>query len=100
KGALIYNYLLKENKLDNKYNLIQDGEKVKFLYLKQPNFLRTNVIAFSTVLPEEFDLQGYYDYDTMFEKTVLDPLESVIKSIGWETKTNQKISPLEILNGY
>ena len=89
KGALIYNHLLKEKGLEKKYPLIQDGEKIKFVYLKRPNPTKDSVISFSGRLPVEFELQDYVDYEMQFEKTFLDPIKIVLDCINWTTeKTN------------
>jgi DNA polymerase elongation subunit (family B) len=86
KGAIIYNHHLKQMKLTNKYPLIQEGEKVKFTYLKVPNPFRDTVISFTTRLPKEFDIQSYIDYDTQFEKTFLDPLKVILDCMNWKTE--------------
>ena len=52
RGALLFNHHIKQNKLDNKYSLIQNGEKIKFCYLKTPNTLRENVISFIQDFPK------------------------------------------------
>ena len=83
KGALIYNYLLNKNKITNKYPLIQEGDKIKFLELKTPNRLQSNVISFMTRLPREFDMQGVINYDVMFEKSFIDPLSFILAEIHW-----------------
>ena len=89
RGALLYNNLLKKHNL-KKYETIQDGDKVKFISLKEPNTLRENVISFSTKLPKEFKLHQYIDYDDMFTKSFLEPLRFIVKAINWnfERKTN------------
>jgi DNA polymerase elongation subunit (family B) len=90
KGALIYNYQIKEFKLKNKYPSIQEGDKIKFLKLVEANPFKFDVISYITVLPKEFKLQQYIDYETQFEKTFLDPMRFILQSIGWsqEKKAN------------
>lgn len=85
RGALMYNYILEKSDsvTRKKYNEIREGEKIKFLYLKEPNEIRENCIAFLSELPVEFNLHRYVDYETMFSKTFLEPIESIIKYIGW-----------------
>ena len=83
KGALIYNHLLNKNKIVNKYPLIQEGDKIKFLELKTPNRLQSNVISFMTRLPREFEMQEVINYDVMFEKSIKDPLSIILEEIHW-----------------
>ena len=84
KGSLIYNHYLKQLKLTAKYPLIQEGDKIKFILLKEPNPFKYGVISYLTKLPREFKLQEYIDYTTQFEKTFLDPLRFILNSIGWK----------------
>ena len=84
KGALIYNHHINKHRLGMKYPLIKDGDKIKFLMLKQPNTIKDTVISFSTKIPYEFELHKYVDYDTQFEKTFTDPLRFILDSIGWK----------------
>ena len=84
KGALIYNENLKRFKLHRKYPIIQEGDKLKFLKLKEANPFKFDVISYVTKLPSEFKLQEYIDYDIMFQKTFLDPMSFILNSIGWE----------------
>ena len=84
KGALVYNHHILKNKLQMKYPLIKDGDKIKFLMLRQPNTVKDTVISFATKIPYEFDLHKYVDYETQFTKTFTDPLRFVLDSIGWK----------------
>jgi DNA polymerase elongation subunit (family B) len=86
RGAILYNHMLKKNNLLKKYETIKDGEKVKFCYMKIPNPVRENVFSILTVLPKEFDLEKYIDYDLQFEKAYLDPLKSIVQMINWTTE--------------
>jgi DNA polymerase elongation subunit (family B) len=86
RGALLFNHYIKEKKLTNKYSLIGNGEKVKFVYLKKPNIIQENVISFISEFPKELRLDKYIDYELQFEKSFLDPLKSILDSIGWKTE--------------
>lgn len=94
RGALIYNHLLDAKDLNKKYQKIQEGDKIKFLYLKEPNPLGTHVITFSGQLPPEFKLREYVDYETMFEKSFLEPLNSLLSCIGWKVKEQASLDGL------
>lgn len=86
RGALLYNHHINIKNLEKKYSPIFSGEKIKFVYLKIPNTLHENVIAFQTVIPEELDIKKYVDYELQFEKGYLDPLKTILDAIGWRTE--------------
>jgi DNA polymerase elongation subunit (family B) len=89
RGALLFNHYVKEKKLTNKYSLIGNGEKIKFLYLKKPNIIQENVISFIQDFPTELGLDKYIDYELQFEKSFVEPLKSILDAIGWNvTKIN------------
>ena len=90
RGSLLYNYYIKRNKLQKKYPIIKDGEKIKYLYLKKPNTFGEHVISFPSILPEEFELGEYIDYETQYEKTFWDPLQLILDTIGW--KLEEKVT--------
>jgi DNA polymerase elongation subunit (family B) len=83
RGAILYNHLIKKLKISNKYPYIQEGEKIKFVYLKVPNPIQENVISYFQTLPTEFKLEKYIDHDMQFSKSFLEPLNSVLNAIGW-----------------
>jgi hypothetical protein len=91
KGTRLYNHYLKQKKLENKYPFIQEGEKIKFVYLKQPNPIRDSVIAMMEGLPEEFGLHDYIDYEKQFEKSFRGPLNEILKVIGWSPERRSSL---------
>lgn len=84
RGSLMHNHYVKKMALADKYELIQEGDKVKFIYLKEPNHFKENVIAFTDMLPPEFDVHKYVDRELQFQKVFLAPLENIMKAVGWE----------------
>jgi DNA polymerase elongation subunit (family B) len=86
KGAILYNFHLKKLGLEKQYPLIQEGEKLKFIYLKMPNPIKDTVISFPQRLPKEFEIQQFIDYDTQFDKAFVDPIRIVLDCMGWKTE--------------
>ena len=86
RGALLFNHYVKQKKLTGKYSLIQNGEKIKFIYLKKPNIIHENVISFIQEFPKELNLDKYIDYDLQFEKAFLEPLKVILDIIGWNVE--------------
>ena len=83
RGALLYNNRIRSLALEKKYELIQNGDKIKFIYLRVPNTIQENVISFPGHLPEELELHKYVNHDLQFEKTFLDPINIILDAIGW-----------------
>lgn len=84
RGSLVFNYLLHKHNLTKRYEVIKDGEKIKFCYMKEPNPAGQNVLSVLSSLPKEFGINEYIDYDTQFDKAFVEPLKIVLNSIGWE----------------
>jgi DNA polymerase elongation subunit (family B) len=91
KGAIIYNANLKRLNLTKKYPLIQEGEKVKFTYLKMPNPFKDTVISYPSRLPKEFEMQQYIDYDMQFDKAFLEPIKVILDCMKWSTEKTSSI---------
>tara|TARA_R100000988_G_scaffold30703_1_gene15566 strand:+ start:52 stop:1359 length:1308 start_codon:yes stop_codon:yes gene_type:complete len=96
RGALLYNYYVKEKNLDTKYSLINNGEKIKFIYLKKQNPIRENVISFISDFPMELGVDKYIDYDLQFDKAFLEPVKVILDAIGWNV---EKVVNLELFFG-
>ncbi len=86
KGAILYNHYLKQKDLTSKYPIIQEGEKLKFTYLKMPNPFKDMVISFPNRIPKEFELQEFIDYETQFEKSFVEPVQVILDCMGWKAE--------------
>lgn len=84
RGSLLYNRYLDSLDLAKEYRYINEGEKIKFLYLKEPNKLKENVIAFPSILPKELGIHEFVDYEMQFKKTFIEPLSIILDAIKWD----------------
>jgi len=94
KGAILYNHLVSKNKLENKYPLIQEGDKIRFLHLRQPNSFQSSSFSFMTKVPKELDIIGKIDYDMQYEKSFLEPLRVITDKLQWILR-NDEVGSLE-----
>lgn len=92
RGAITFNRLLKQYKLENEWESMKDGEKGKFIYLREPNNIGTNVLSFNHTVPKEFSFTSYIDYEKQFSKAIIEPMEIILNPIGW---TPEKQNTLE-----
>ena len=83
KGAILYNYLIKKNKLSHKYPYIQEGDKVKFINLKQPNLYTASAFSFPSTFPKELSMKNTIDYDEQFDKSFVQPLKFISEKMNW-----------------
>lgn len=95
KGSLIYNHLIKLRKLDTRYPLIGDGEKIKFCYMLGSSPLprtqdKNPVIAAPGKLPKELNLEKYIDYELQYQKAFVEPIKTILDSIGWKEGNDQQ----------
>ena len=91
RGAILYNHYLKKYELLKKYPLIQEGEKLKFTYLKVPNHFKEDVISYPGRLPKEFNLSEYIDYETQFNKAFVEPVKVILDCMGWQVEKQNSI---------
>lgn len=94
RGALLFNHHIKKQGIADRYQEIQEGDKIKFLYLTEPNIIRENCMAFIGELPAELQLTQYVDYTTMWEKSVIEPLNGIVQGLGWKTEHSATLEDL------
>jgi len=88
KGSLLYNFLLQKHDLEGTYPPIHDGDKIRFAWLREPNPILSNVISCTHDLPKAFGLDAYLDRDAQFFKAYLEPIQGIVKHIGWNTEAH------------
>ena len=94
KGALLYNHLIKKMDLTKKYRLINEGDKIKSISLREPNPIGSSTISVADILPPEFNLEAYIDYEHQFEKSFFKPIRNILIKIGWRWEQVQDMSPM------
>lgn len=93
KSAFVYNRYIDAKKLEGSFAKIQSGDKIKFIYIKQPNILNEEVVGFIRRMPEE--LKRYVDVEKMWYKSFYSVIESICKKINVEyEKPRQDVNSL------
>jgi hypothetical protein len=91
RGALVYNHMLDLLNISKQYQKIQNGEKIKFIYLREPNIFKTDIISFASKMPNEFRVEEFIDYETQFQKSFVDPLQIILNCINWRAEKSNSL---------
>jgi DNA polymerase elongation subunit (family B) len=86
KSAYHYNLLLDKYGLENKYEQISSGDKVRYFYVKQPNKFGIKSIAYKYYYPKEFEDVLVPDTELMFNKIIYSVIERLYESVNWKPR--------------
>ena len=83
KSAYFYNNMLKRLETGNKYEELSSGDKVRYMYVEQPNKFGLDTIGFKYDCPKEFSELFKPDYEKMFEKILFEMVKRFYDNTGW-----------------
>lgn len=84
RSAIVYNNFITENSLESEFSLIEPSNKFKYIRLNTPNALKSDVCAYLDGKFAEKYLRKYVDYDEMFDKSFLKPLQLMCEGMGYD----------------
>lgn len=92
RGAIVYNRLVESKELQGIYPKIGNGDKIKYVYLKEPNPTFGHIISYPDKLPKEFGLEKYVDYKTQYEKVFMNAIKKITATVGWKNEDSVDIT--------
>jgi len=101
KAALTYNQLLKYYKAPYKYEPMKDGDKIKWVYLKNNPLGLDSVGLTGYNDPKEILnlVEQYIDYDLIWQKELENKLDDFYKAMDWE-KPNPNVAKASKFFGF
>ena len=98
KSSAYYNYLLYKNKpLQDKYEFIKSGTKIKYYACKDKS-VNDSFAYMRGSFPIEFAPE--IDMDIQFSKAILSPINSIIEPLGLPEITSRLTIVMDIFNGF
>lgn len=88
-GSLVYNNLIKDNNLLDKYQYIEANDKAYTVYLKVPNPITFNFKNISFIDPEslkDLGILDYIDYESQYNKNIKKKVQDIADVLGWKTE--------------
>jgi len=98
KSAYYYNELLDKLNTGNKYESISTGDKVRYMYVEQPNKFGLDSIGFKYEYPEEFNSIFKPDYDKMFQKILFQAIERFYENVNWTIRKPSENVQVELFD--
>ena len=94
RASIVYNNLIEKLGLTN-FAPIVNGDKIKYVFLINNPITMADTIAFNDIrFLQETGLDKYINYDKMFERSFMSPVETLTKAINWNTNAIQLLSAL------
>ena len=97
RGAMLYNAMLDKYDIANKYKKVKEGDKIRYAYLKQPNYFSSDVISMLDKYPTEFLDRAEINWDVQWEKVFENAISGIFTTIGWKMKTDSDDCSIEAL---
>ena len=98
KAAICYNRLLEKSDLQEEFEPIYEGEKIKMVYLKEPNLIKSPIITWKDEYPEklfdQYEVRSKIDKEKMWEKDFFNGIERVFGAAKWEAKKKARLTML------
>jgi len=89
KASIIYNNILLNNKLDQEFDLIEEGDKINIIYLNKNPITKAETLAFKD---DEFlfrmGLDKYINRDKHFNNLFMEAVKTFCETINWNTNAN------------
>ena len=94
RATIKYNDLLKYWKLDNKHEIIVQGSKVKWIYLKKNPYNIEALAYLDYDMPDKIRefLDKFADKEKVFDTILLNKLEGFYDDLGWKLVTNPYVN--------
>lgn len=94
RAAITHNLAIKELKIDDRYPMIREGDKIRYITLTTPNPLKQPVLGWLYELPDEFGIyRQYFDYDAQFTKIFDEPMHKIAELCGIKRETSTAENP-------
>ena len=86
KAAYLHNHINSKYNIQNKYEDITSGDKIRYFYVQQPNKYGIDVIGFKYNLPDEYKTIFKINYEKMFEKILFNSIERFYQTVNWQIR--------------
>lgn len=84
RASIVFNKFIDDHHITD-IEKIKSGDKIKYVYLKDGNPLRSHVVGFPSFMPQDLKdiILKHIDYRTQFEKSFLTPISNFVQVVKW-----------------
>ena len=97
KSAYFHNTLLRRFNIENEYESIGSGDKVRYFYVQKPNAYNVDSIAYKYYYPDKFKKCFHVDYDKMFDKIIFSAIQPFYENVNWAVQKPGSLTQTNLL---